>query len=65
MNLLHPDRVMFCLSLGPFSRALVTEPVFAKAYFIFLNCLAHFYVVGTGSIFPPQIKCISFAVRND
>ena len=41
------------------SFSLVKEGYFLKRY------LAHFYVVGTQQHFPPQIKCISFAVRND
>ena len=28
------------------------------------HCLAHFVVVGTWQYFPPQIKCVSFAVRK-
>ena len=58
----HPDWVMFCESLGPLGWALA-EPVLSRwlSRNFFLNCLAHFYVVGTGSIFPHKF---SFAVRN-
>ena len=60
----HPDRIRFCESLSPLFPGLSAKPVLAKtAQSDFLShCLAHFYVVGTRQYFPPQIKCVSFAV---
>ena len=52
----RPDRITrkFCKSLSPLYPGLSAKPVPAEtAYPDFIsNCLAHFYVVGTCSIFP-------------
>ena len=63
----HPDLIRFCKSLDPFSRAFVQNRFLPRRNsLIFIpNCMAHFYVVGTRQHFPPQIKCISFAVRKN
>ena len=61
------DLIRFCKSLSPFSRPLVQNRFLSRrpSLIFILNCLAHIYIWGTSSTyFPPQIKCISFAVRN-
>ena len=63
----HSDRIRFCKSLNPFSRAFVQNRFLSRRHTLIfiLNCMAHFYVFGTRQDFPPQIKCISFAVTKN
>ena len=56
MNLLHPDRVMFCLSLGPIFPGFSDRTGFCQGVFYFFELFGAFLCRRYRQYFPPTNK---------